>query len=75
MGFVLRSSKSDDHNTAHGHVLSRVFSRLIRISVFPCFLGVLTSSLNNKSVQRDSTVRNSLYGRGTSWNGSRVVSR
>ncbi len=36
-GFVLRSSKSDDHSTAHGHVLSRVVSRLIRISVFPCF--------------------------------------
>jgi len=38
-GFVLRSSKSDDHSTAHGHVLSRVVSRLIRISVFPLVMG------------------------------------
>ena len=33
----LRSSKSDDHGTDYGHVLSRVVSRLIRISVFPSF--------------------------------------
>ncbi len=49
----LTSSRSDDHNPVHGHVLSRVVSRLIRISVFPCFLGVLTSSLNNKRLQRE----------------------
>ncbi len=46
-GLRFRSSRSDDHITSHGHVLSRVVSRLIRISVFP-FLGGLTS-LNNKS--------------------------
>jgi hypothetical protein len=34
------SSRSDDHNTVHGHVLIRVVSRLIRISVFPGFGGV-----------------------------------
>jgi hypothetical protein len=52
-----RSSRSDNHSTAHSHVLSRVVSRLIRISVFPCFRGVLTSSLNNKSAsERDNHV-------------------
>jgi hypothetical protein len=53
---VLRSSKSDDHHTDHGHVLRRVLSRLIRISVFP-FLGGLTSSLNNKPVSEKVNVR------------------
>ena len=48
-GSVTRSSRSDDHNTAHGYVLRRVVSRLIRISLFPFVVGVLTSSLNNKS--------------------------
>ena len=38
-GSVTPSSRSDDHSTVHGHVLTRVVSRLIRISVFPFFVG------------------------------------
>ncbi len=49
-GSESRSSRSDEHSTAHGHVLSRVVSRLIQISVFPSFGGGLTSYLNNKPV-------------------------
>jgi hypothetical protein len=50
-GSASRSSSSNDHRTTHGHVLERVVSRLIRISVSwsPFLLGGLTSSLNNKS--------------------------
>jgi hypothetical protein len=33
-----RSSRSDDHSTVHGHVLNRVVSRLIRISVLTFIL-------------------------------------
>ncbi len=49
-GFRFWSSRSDDYRTDHGHVLSRVVSRLIRISVFPRFGEVLTYSLNNTNV-------------------------
>jgi hypothetical protein len=59
-GLRSRSSKSDDHSTAHGHVLSRVVSHLIRISVFPFVLGVLTSSLNNKSASERESQHNLL---------------
>ncbi len=52
--FILRSSKSDDHITAHGNVLIRVVSRLIQISVFPS-TGV-TSSLNNQNASERERV-------------------
>jgi hypothetical protein len=41
-------------------VLSRVVSRLIRISVFPWFWGVLTPSLNNKSASERERKKNIL---------------
>ena len=58
-------SRSDDHSTAHGHVLRRVVSRLTRNSAFPSgfwFLGWII-----KALQRERSLSSRAYPTVKTW--------